>query len=155
LIIGVLISIIYMYVDIPVIHWFLTRFERSHHIKKFPGRGVLFIFLSLTILMIFFQKNIVIASILIWAFGDSVSALVGKHYGTRKHPLNSKRVIEGTIAGIVAAAIAASFFVSIPAAIVASVVAMTIESLELTVFGRQLDDNFLVPIIAALVLLIF
>jgi dolichol kinase len=103
-------------------------------------------------MMLIFEKDIVVAGILIWAFGDGVSAVVGKHYGTIRHPLNTKRVFEGTIAGIIAASIAASFLVYWLYALVASTVAMIVESLEWELYKQPFDDNFFVPIVGSFVI---
>jgi len=154
LIIGVIISLLYKSWDIPIIHWLLQTFERPDHIKTFPARGILFIFFSTLILMAFFEKNIVMASLMIWTIGDSISALIGKHYGKFKHPFNDVRLVEGTIAGIIAATLASSIFIVFYKALIASIIAMTLESLELRLFKYPIDDNILVPIISALVLLL-
>jgi len=132
----------------------LDYFDRPSHRKLLPGRGVLMLFLAVTILLIFFEKNIVLASIMIWTLGDSVSALVGKHYGSTKHPLNNNRLIEGTIAGIICGALGAMLFVPWQYALVAAIIAMSLESLEIKFFEHDVDDNFLVPIASALVMLL-
>jgi dolichol kinase len=155
LIIGLIISILSKYIDIPIIDSFLKKFEREKHLKKIPGQGVLSIFAALLIMMLFFENiniNIVLASMMIWTFGDSISALVGKHYGSIRHPLNQKRLLEGTIAGIIIATLAAWIFVDFWIAVIAACIAMMFESMELEIFGVGIDDNLLVPIISAVVI---
>ena len=151
---GVMISFACMTIDIPGIHWFLNKFERENHRRTFPGKGVIFLFIALFILELLFKKNITIASILIWTFGDSVSAIVGTHYGRYPHPMNSNRFIEGTIAGIIAATIASSFFVNVFAAFAAAFIAMTLESLEMVFLKNPVDDNLLVPMVSAIILVL-
>ena len=150
-ILGLLIALNAKYrkIHIKSVDWFLEKFDRKHH---FPGRGPLAIFLGLIFLMIFFEKNIVMASLMILTFGDSISALVGKHYGKYKHPFNDTRLIEGTIAGIIVGAATAMIFIPWYAALIAAFIAMTIESLELRFMKHPIDDNFLVPVISGIVI---
>jgi len=154
---GIILSTIYTVYDIPydisIITYFLNRYERKHLRKKFPGKGVIYLFLALLFLMLTFEKNIALAGIMIWVFGDSMSAIVGKHYpeGTR-HPLNDNRIIEGTIAGIIAGGIAAAFFVYWPFALIGSTISMSIESLDWKLYRETFDDNFFVPIVGSFVI---
>jgi dolichol kinase len=156
LITGLLISFIAKNHYIPVIKEFLEYFDRPKH-KNFPGRGVIAIFFSSTLLILLrdsglLSQNIVLASIMIWTFGDSLSAMVGINYGKVKHPFNDSRFIEGTASGIVGGALAAFIFVPILPAIITSFIAITIESLELSILKHPIDDNLLVPLISALIL---
>jgi dolichol kinase len=148
---GIILSIVYTIYELPITHYFMKKFEREHLRKKFPGKGVIYLFLGLLVMMLLFEKNIVLAGIMIWAFGDSLSALVGKHYGKIKHPLND-RLLEGTIAGIIGGAIAASFFVYWPYALIGATVSMAIESMEWKLYRETFDDNFFVPLIGAAVI---
>jgi dolichol kinase len=149
---GIILSAVYTIYDIPLINYFLNKFERKHLRKKFPGKGVIYLFLGILLLMLSFEKNIVIAGILIWAFGDSTSALVGKHYEGTKHPLNNQRIIEGTVAGIIMGAIAASFFVFWLYAWIGSTISMAIESLDWKIYRETFDDNFFVPVVGSSVI---
>lgn len=152
LIVGIIISLLSKKYSLPLIGLFLMRYDRPEH-SKTPGRGVISIFSSLSVLLLLLEtdvlsKNIVLASLMIWIFGDSLSAVVGKVYGKKKHPLNN-RFIEGTIAGIIGGTIGALFFVPIYAAFPAAFLTMIIESLEIRLLKHPLDDNIIVPLIAA------
>jgi len=150
--VGIILSMVYTVYDVPIAHFFLSKFERAHLLKKFPGKGVIYLFLGIVLMMLTFEKNIVLAAIMIWTFGDSLSAIVGKHYGKIKHPLNNARLLEGTIAGIIAASIAAAFFVYWPFALIASTITLGIESLEWKLYRETFDDNLFVPVIGAFVI---
>lgn len=152
LLLSLVLSYIYRTVDIPLIDYFLKRFERTEHIKKFPAKGVIFLLIGLLVLVSFFNKNIIMASVFIWAFGDSFSAVIGKSYGSRKLPLNSLKSIEGLIAGIIAATLASSLFVNWVYALVSSCIAIFVESLDIRFFDYIVDDNFLVPVAAGIIL---
>ena len=156
LILGIAISYISRKKNIPIIEWFLMRFDRREH-KNFPGRGVLSIFFAVTILLVLMHfnilsRNVVLASIMIWTFGDSLSAIVGTSYIGRLHPFNKTRYIEGTITGMIGGALTAWLFIPFIPAIIASVIAIGLESIELQLLKHPIDDNILVPLISALVI---
>ncbi|HIH31371.1 TPA: hypothetical protein HA235_01560 [Candidatus Woesearchaeota archaeon] len=153
---GLVISFVSIKNSIPLIKWFLDQFDRPRH-KGFPGKGVVAIMFSITLLILLYEtsmlsKSIVLASLMIWVFGDSFTAIIGREYGRIKHPLNNSRFIEGTVSGIVAGMLAAYIFVPLPAALMASFIAITIESLELRLMKNPVDDNLLVPLISAVIL---
>jgi dolichol kinase len=150
--VGIIISVISMYTDLPLIRYFLDAFEREHLRKTFPGKGVIYMLIGMLFLMITFEKNIVLAAMMIWTFGDSMSAIVGKTLGKVKHPWNDLRLIEGTLAGIIAATIAASAFVDWRYALAGSFVTLAIESMEWKLYKDTFDDNFFVPVIGAAVI---
>ncbi len=154
LMIGVIISLVAKNITIPIITPLLDWFERPHHREFIPGRGVITIFLAVTLLLLFFEKNIILASLAIWTLGDSISALVGMHYGRIRHPFNSHRLLEGTIAGIICGTLGAMLFVPWYDALGAAIIAMLFESADITFFGHDIDDNFLVPIVSAIVITI-
>ncbi len=152
LVVGIIISLFSKRYSLPLVGFFLMRYDRPEH-SNTPGRGVISIFSSVSVLLLLLEtgvlsKNIVLASLMIWIFGDSLSAVVGKVYGKKKHPFNN-RFIEGTIAGIIGGTVGALFFVPIYAAFPAAFVTMIIESLEIRLLKHPIDDNILVPLIAA------
>ncbi len=90
------------------------------------------------------------AAIAILTLGDGTARLVGKTLGRRAIPYNKAKRLEGTAAGTVVAAAAALLFVPAPQAVVAAVSSMVVETLPLPV-----NDNLLIPLVAALVLTVF
>ncbi len=152
LLVGIILSILSAKHSIPVISFFLLRYDRMEH-SSTPGRGVISIFSSVSVLMLLLEtgilsKSIVLASLMVWVFGDSLAAVIGKIYGKKKHPLNDRH-IEGTIAGIIGGTVGALFFVPVYAAFPASFVTMIIESLEIKILKHPIDDNIFVPLVAA------
>ena len=128
LVTGLIVSLSSRRYTLPVIGWFLKIFDRPEH-KKFPGKGVIAILSSFTILLLLrdsrvLSTNIILASIMIWTLGDSLSAIIGKTYGQIKHPFNDSRFIEGTVSGIVGGALGAFIFIPILPAIIASIIAI-------------------------------
>ena len=97
------------------------------------------------VVVLLFPKDIAIASILILAFGDSISHVVGK-FGSMKHPFTDKKFLEGFVAGSIAAFIASFIVVGRIEALLGSVIAMSVESLDIKIKKVKVDDNLLMPI---------
>lgn len=154
---------------IPLINHLLQNFERSRDIKVFPGKGAFFAILGMFIVVTIFRRGdypyIAEASILILAFGDSVSHIIGRKFGKIRHPLSKTKFLEGNISGAITGAIAASLilwfsdtaslYYSIIWSLIAASIAMFIEGID---FGTEscmwTDDNIIVPLISGLVLFI-
>ncbi|MAF51228.1 MAG: hypothetical protein CMH64_04010 [Nanoarchaeota archaeon] len=145
---GVIISIFSSRYKIPVIEWFLENFDRKN--SKIRGQGVLTCFFGAMVVLLFFEKNIALASILILTLGDSFCHL-GK-LGKLKYPFSDKRFVEGLIIGIIVATLGALIFVSFLQAFFGSLIAMFVESLDLKIYNVEIDDNILIPLIAGIVM---
>ncbi len=150
-VVGVVISVISRKKKIPVINWFLKQFERKRHISTFPGKGALFFLIGSMLVMFLFEKDIALASIAILTFGDSFSHIAGVYLGRTKQPFSPK-LIEGTAIGIFAAFIAASFFVPVLEAFIAAFIAMSVEAIEIRIDKSPIDDNFIIPVLAGVVI---
>ncbi|NQV08395.1 hypothetical protein HQ529_00930, partial [Candidatus Woesearchaeota archaeon] len=140
---------------IPVIYWFLERFERPEVLKVFPGKGVLFGVFGVLISLLLFEKDIALAAIMILALGDSFGALIGP-FGNIKHPkpFSQKKFIEGSIVAFLAGFIGAMLFVNPLEAFIASFVAIFFEVLELKMLNDKIDDNIMIPLMAGAVITI-
>ncbi len=143
-------------IDIPIFAWFLRRLEREEQRKIFPGRGMLFFFIGVLLVMKLFDKDIALAAIMILALGDSVSHLVGKYFGKTRNIFNghSRKLLEGTIAGAVFGFLGALLFVPVPEAFFGSLGAMIVEALEFNMNKRTIDDNLIIPLVAGTVMLL-
>jgi dolichol kinase len=139
---------------LPIIHTLLEYFERPHHMARFPGRGSFFLFLGASLTVMIFERNIAMAAIMIMAIGDSVTNIVGRHFGKIKNPFNYKKNIEGTFAAIVFATLGAFFFVPFWPAFIASAISMFVESIDLgwKKYEIEIDDNVVIPLIAGAVI---
>ena len=129
----------------------LQKFERKKDIEKFPGKGVIFYFIGVYTSLLFFSKDIAMASIMVLALGDSASHLYGIHYGKIKHPFSGKKFLEGTIAGFVAGFIGAFVFLPFIEAFFMSLSAMIVEAIEIKIGTQQVDDNLIIPFVAGAV----
>jgi phytol kinase len=155
IIIGALISFISKRVDnFPIFSWFLKHYERDEEKKNFPGKGLVFYFVGVLLVMQLFEKDIALAAILILALGDSVSHLYGASIGKIRNIFNGdgKKLLEGTLAGTVAGALGAMLFIPIPEAIIGSFAAMMFEVVKIDLNDKTLDDNIIVPLVAGTVI---
>lgn len=144
--IGIIFSILSKYKKIKVIDWLLENLDRKEAVL--PGKGVLFYLLGSIIVLVLFDKNIALASIMVLVLGDSLCHI--GVFGRIKVPWNDKKTFEGIIIGMIAGILGAIFFVKPLEATLASVIAMSFESINWDRYG--LDDNLIVPIVAGSVI---
>lgn len=136
--------------EIPGVQWFLHNFERDENIKKFPGKGLIFYLIGSTLVLLFFPKDIAMAAILVLAFADSIGHLFGMRFGRIRHPFVSTKFIEGWIVGLASGFIGALIFVPWHEALAASFFAMLIEGIEFKIGADEIDDNLIIPLVAAI-----
>ena len=153
-IIGVLLVLISKRVRLPFFGWFLEKFERPEELKRFPGRGTLFLFVGALAVMKLFPKDIALASIMILAFGDSFSHLFGGKFGRLVNIFNekSKKLFEGTLVGFGAGFFSALIFVPAHEAFFGSFVAMAAEVVKFDLNENTIDDNLIVPVVAGTIM---
>lgn len=138
-------------INIPLMSLVLDNCERPDVIEERPAKGALLFFVGSMASLILFKNNlnIVSASIIILAMGDSVSTLIGKKFGKHKIPYNKMKSIEGSFSGFVFALLGAQIFVKFPIAIIGAFSAMFAESLPISI-----DDNISIPIISGMIMTI-
>lgn len=148
LIAGILVFFINKNKKIKYLEFFIKHFERADN--NHEGLGVLTYMLGAFLTMLIFgsNKNLVCASLVVLAIGDSVSPIVGIHLGKIKFKYSEKK-IEGIIAGIIASSVIASLFITWYIAFIAASVAMIFEA-----FDYSVDDNISIPLISASVIFI-
>ncbi len=138
---------------IPLFSWILDKLERKTEKERMHAKGLVFYLIGSSASVLLFTKDIALASIAILAIGDSISRLAGP-YGYLKHPFNSKKFIEGVIAGFICATIAASAFVRIHEAATASAISMFLESLDIEINNKKLDDNLSIPVVSSITIIL-
>ena len=153
---GVLTSIVSKRVRLPFFSFFLDHFEREEVRKTFPGKGMIFFFMGVLLVIKLFSKDIALASIMVLSLGDSVSHLFGERFGKTKNIFNgkSRKLLEGTIAGALAGGIGAVLFVPFPEAFLGSLGAMIAEVIKIDLNEHTLDDNLIVPLAAGTIMLL-
>ncbi|GEM_PF-593473 len=125
---------------VPVISWFLETFERKH---ASPGGGLITACIGGFISLALFGAFAAFVSILLLAYVDSFSTVIGKSYGRTK--LLGKKTLEGFVGGMIAGFFIASIFLPGHIAAVAAFVAAVVELLP----G---DDNISIPPVVGFVL---
>jgi len=146
-------SLTYKRLNLKFVRFFIEKFERDDAKKKFPGKGGIIFLCTALLVLVTFERDIAFASIMILALGDTVSNLFGRMFGRTPSPFDKNKMMEGTVAGIIAATAGAWIFVPVHHAFIASVISMIVENFD---WGKPyLDDNFTVPMSAAVVLTIF
>jgi len=144
---GFVLSFLCRKFRVPVISKLLKMLDREKDLKSFPGKGLVFYVFGAFLSVLIFPKEIAMAAVIILAFGDSVSRLVGP-YGYLKHPFHSEKFLEGVIAGAFAATLGAMFFVPFLQAFSASVAAMLLEGVDIEIKNFKVDDNLMIPVVA-------
>jgi dolichol kinase len=123
-----------------IIDFFLSRMERKVTI---PGIGAL-MFLLGAILALSLSKtaSFAVVVLLVFAFGDGASTLVGLK-GSHRIPYNRKKTWEGSLAFFLTASAVSVFFLG-PAALVLCAILAFVESLPI-----PFDDNFTITLAGA------
>ncbi|PIN87571.1 hypothetical protein COV12_03125 [Candidatus Woesearchaeota archaeon CG10_big_fil_rev_8_21_14_0_10_32_24] len=154
IIVGFLLSFICKYKRIPIISHFLDWFERDS--ATFPGKGMIFFFIGTLLVVELFPLKIALASVMVLAFGDSWSHIIGARIGKMKNIFNghSKKLFEGTFAGTLFGFFGALLFVPVPEAFFGALGAMIAEVVEIQFNESELDDNIVVPLVAGTIMLI-
>lgn len=102
--------------------------------------------LGVVISLIFFSYEVSVAVILILAFADSIAALVGRAWGTRRIPYNRSKSVQGSAAAFMVAYLCAALYFPVMVSAVAAIVSTLIESLPIG------DDNIAIPVGTGIVL---
>jgi len=133
---------------LSLLYELIETFEREEEKKKIPGKGVFMFFLGAILTIIIFKSiSIVTASILIVALGDGTSTLIGLKFGKRPLPYNKKKTLEGSLAFVIFGFAGALTQVSPVQAFLGTLAAMLVESLPM-----KIDDNLMIPVVAAAVM---
>jgi len=154
IVIGLLASFICKRFWLPGFSFFLRHFERGNQKTQFPGKGLIFFFIGVLLVIELFEQDIAFAAIMILALGDSVSHLVGEKYGRIKNIFNWRghKLLEGTLAGTLVGTLGAIIFVPWEMAFIASFAAMVAEVIKIDFNDNTLDDNLVVPLVAGTVM---
>ncbi|MCK5471826.1 hypothetical protein KAI54_01410 [Candidatus Gracilibacteria bacterium] len=150
LVLGIVISWLSLKFRIPVVAWFLDKFERK---QVRPGKGAITYFIGVILALQLFPTEVAYAAILILAVGDGVSSLIGP-FGKLKTKLSDKKLLEGTIAGAAFGGAAAMVFVLPFEAFAAAFIAMIFEAMEIRFNQKLLNDNVTVPLVAGTVIVL-
>ncbi|MGM5483377.1 MAG: hypothetical protein ACQER9_00495 [Nanobdellota archaeon] len=152
--IGILLCILESFnIKTPLFNFFLNFLERGNEKKGLRGKGFFFYCIGTILAFYFFKIDFARASLMILAFGDSFSRLLGP-YGNIRHPFDNTKFIEGVVYGGFIAIILAMIFVDFAFAMPASIVSMTIEGLNIKIKGFKIDDNLMIPVASGITMIL-
>jgi dolichol kinase len=120
--------------------------------RDIPGLDILFYFVGCFIVLLLFDERIAFSAILILAFADPLAHLASRGFGRTTTRLNTTTYLEGTLVGIAIGTLVAWRYVALLPALIASAVAMLFEAGRLRIRGHHVDDNLVIPVVAAVVL---
>ena len=149
-IIVIIILLVNKRYKVPGMDWFLKNFERDENLKIFPGKGFIFYLIGSLLVLLLFPKEIALPAILVLAFADSIGHLFGLRFGRIRHPFVSTKFLEGWIVGLASGFIGALIFVPWHEALAASFFAMLVEGIEVKIGADEVDDNLIIPLVAAI-----
>ena len=155
MILFIVLSLLSKKFKIPIVNLLLKHFERKRDLKKFPFKGMIFFLGGCLLTVKIFEKDIALASIIILSLGDSMSFLVGNFLGKIKFKFNKLKNVEGILAGALFAFLGSLFFVSVTESFFASLIAMIVEGAGVKIGVSDIDDNFIVPLVAGTVIYLF
>lgn len=98
-------------------------------------------------ILVFDNRDVVIAALGFLVFGDAAAALGGKAFGKRRWPWAPDKSQEGSLAFATVCSVWGLFFLPAPVAVLGAVASALLESLPLP--G---NDNFWIPVLAGAVL---
>jgi dolichol kinase len=150
LIASIILSAICKYLKPAPVLAVLQLFDKPKDFEKFPGKGAVYYLSGVLISLLFFEKSVAMASVIILAVGDPAAHFFGRYFGKTKLVINENKLLEGTLAGVLFGTIAASLIVPFPLAFFGAAFGMMAEAVELEFFN--LDDNFFIPFVAGLVM---
>ncbi|MFH1601709.1 MAG: phosphatase PAP2 family protein [Candidatus Shapirobacteria bacterium] len=120
-------------------------FERDQT-RPFLGEGCFLFTASCFAAFLLFPQNIAQAAIVNLAVGDSVNALVGFYFNSKK-----KR-IEASLAALFATALVSLQFISLPIALTGAAATSILEYSEPKIRGKKINDNLLIPLVSGAVI---
>jgi len=133
---------------IPLASWVMDKFEREEFRNTFPGKGPIFFMLGSIVVVYLFPLHIALAAMVILSVGDALSHIFGKLLSKRTY--KEIKSVEGTLIGFIASFFGVLIFVNFGAALIGTALTMLFENMKLGI-----EDNFFIPIVAAIIISLF
>jgi len=131
---------------IGFMEFLLNNFEREKDRQSFPGKGVIHYLIGAIGAILFFEKEIALAAIIILAIVDSVPSILYLITDKKNRKVN-------IIIGFFMAFFGASIFVSQIEALIAALIGSIFERIDLRFGIDKIDDNLVIPIVCGIALL--
>ncbi|MFW3145474.1 MAG: diacylglycerol/polyprenol kinase family protein [Thermoplasmatota archaeon] len=147
LVLGYGLSLVQARRRLPVISWFLDRYDKSS--DHLPGQGPLTFFLGALYAWFIFGGNAAFAGIIVLTFGDPWAYILGKSIGGPALPWNPGKTVVGSLSLFISSfAVITLIWGPVPGLMI-SLVGAVVESMPFPNFV-MLDDNVTIPFFSAL-----
>ncbi|MFP4045712.1 MAG: diacylglycerol/polyprenol kinase family protein [Candidatus Aenigmatarchaeota archaeon] len=124
----------------------LNDFEREEDLKERPYNGAFTFFLSIGTVFLVFPFQAAVIATLVLSVSDSLSTLVGVHYGKNSLPYNENKSWQGSITFLISSFLISAYFLSPLMSVLVAIVGTLIES------WPKINDNISVPLTVALLI---
>lgn len=128
---------------------FILLLEREENLSGIPLKGLISFLAGLTVTIAVFDFVPALAGIVVLSVTDSIGTLYGKYMGRVKVKWNEEKHLEGPVVGGFLSAILCYSFLPLMPALMASYSGALIDTLKIRILGVSIDDNLLIPIVAA------
>ena len=129
--------------------------ERENHLFDIPLRGLIFYIIGTTLTIALFEFEAALAGILTLAAADSIGTLYGKYTGRLKIWWNHDKHAEGPLLGGLLAALLCMSFLPVGVALAAGYSGAFVDTLKMKWGKWELDDNLIIPLVAASIVSLF
>ncbi len=147
--IGLCISLILEKRRIPVLTWFLARYDKTTDVV--PGQGPITFFVGTLLAWFIFGSDVTLLAVIALSFGDPTAYVFGKSINGPNLPWNKRKTVAGSIAFLVSPIIIISLIWGPIPAVIAGVTGSIAESLPLP--NKLLsDDNIIIPVVVGAVM---
>ena len=144
---GVILSFVQERRNLPVITWFLDRYDKKD--DPIPGQGPLTFFFGAVLTWFLFPHDIAIIGLIVLTFGDPLAYLGGLSIGGPKLQWNPDKRWVGLICFMIVPIVIITLLFGPISAIVATMIGTIVESIKWP--HRVItDDNVVIPLITSL-----
>lgn len=144
---GIMLSYTQEKKKLPVITWFLDRYDKSS--DHVPGQGPLTFFAGAVLVWFLFPETIAFASIMVLTFGDPMAYLGGRLMGGPKLPWNRSKTLSGMMSFMIFPFVLVLLIIGPVEAILISIIGGFVESIKWP-DNLLADDNIIIPVGTAL-----
>ena len=144
---GVILSLLQDRMDLPVITWFLDRYDKKD--DSIPGQGPLTFFFGAVLTWFLFPHDIAIMGLIVLTFGDPFAYLGGLSIGGPELHWNPEKRWVGMVCFMIVPLVLITLLFGPIPAIIATMIGTIVESIKWP-YRVITDDNVVIPLITSL-----
>lgn len=144
---GIVLSFVQERKKLPIVTWFLDRYDKKGDL--IPGQGPVAFFIGALFAWFIFGGDIAIACVIALSFGDPMAYIMGRSIKGPSLPWNKNKTVVGSLSFLISPfLIIMVIWGPVPAALISLSAALS-ESIPWPggVFG---DDNIMVPVVSSI-----